>query len=54
MAGLCAKGFRERIGVVKERPTLAYKKFKLVVYNKFIREIVFFMISDSNMAYFRA
>ena len=58
MAVLCAKGIRKRICIGKESSTLGYKKFKLVVYNKFIREIDFSLFQIitviSNMAYVRA
>ena len=58
MADLCAKGIRRRIGVGEENSTLGYKKFKLVVYNEFIREIDFsrfhIITVISNMAYVRA
>ena len=41
VADLCAKGIRRRIGVDEANSTLGYKKFKLVVYKEFIREIDF-------------
>ena len=41
VADLGAKGTMRKISVGEANSTLGYKKFKLVVYNNFIREIDF-------------